>query len=63
MTGRISGGDRCRPPDWVPGTQVQLHLGEWHMIVVSELSAAVIDAVLRPLYEAGELVSRTLPVE
>jgi hypothetical protein len=48
--------------DWVPGTGVRLHLGERHMIVVSELSPAVIDAVLRKLHSAGELESRTLPL-
>ena len=47
--------------DWVPGTRVRRHLGERHMIVVSELSAAVIDAVLRQLHAAGELERRTLP--
>jgi hypothetical protein len=49
--------------DWVDGTHVRLHLGERHMIVVSELSAGIIDAVLRQLYNAGELESRTLPLE
>jgi hypothetical protein len=49
--------------DWVPGTRVRLHLGERHMVVVSELSAAVIDAVLRQLHATGELESRTLPLE
>ncbi len=49
--------------DWVDGTQVRLHLGERHMIIVSELSEEIIDAVLRQLYIAGELESRTLPLE
>lgn len=48
--------------DWVPGTQVRVHLGERHMVVVSELTVAVIDAVLRQLHAAGELESRTLPL-
>lgn len=48
--------------DCVPGTQVRRHLGERHMVVVSELSAAVIDAVLRELHATGELESRTLPL-
>ena len=47
--------------DYVEGTQVRLHLGERHMIVVSELSEAVIDAVLRQLHADGELENRTLP--
>ena len=49
--------------DWVPGTRVRLHLGERHMVVVSEMSASVIDAVLRELHAAGELESRTLLLE
>jgi hypothetical protein len=49
--------------DMVDKTQVRLHLGERHMIVVSELSTGIIEAVLRQLHEAGELESRTLPLE
>jgi len=49
--------------DWVPGTAVRLHLGERHMIVVSELSPAIIDAVLRQLHAEGALETRTLPLE
>jgi len=48
--------------DWVPDTQVPMHLGERHVIVVGTLTPAIIDAVLRQLYEAGELESRTLPL-
>jgi hypothetical protein len=49
--------------DWVPGTRVRLHLGEQHMVVVSELSEAIIDKVLRQLHAAGELENRTLPLD
>ena len=49
--------------DRVGSTQVRVHLGERHMIVVSELSDAIIDAVLRQLHAAGELESRTLALE
>ena len=49
--------------DWVEGTRVRVHLGERHMIVVSELSVAIIDTVLRQLHAAGELESRTLALE
>jgi len=49
--------------DWVEGTRVRLHLGERHLIVVSELSTAIIDTVLRMLQASGELESRTLPLE
>jgi hypothetical protein len=47
--------------DFVEGTRIRLHLGERHMIVVSELNETVIDTVLRHLHDAGELASRTLP--
>ncbi len=49
--------------DFVEGTGIRLHLGEKHMVVVSVLSEAVIDRVLRSLYAAGELMGRTLPLE
>ncbi len=49
--------------DWVPGTRVRLHLGERHMVVVSELSPTVVDAVLQQLDKSGELESRTLPLK
>jgi hypothetical protein len=49
--------------DFVHGTQARLHLGERHMIVVSELSETIIDRVLETLHASGELFSRTLPLE
>jgi hypothetical protein len=49
--------------DFVEGTQARLHLGERHMIVVSELSETIIDRVLSSLHASGELWSRTLPLE
>jgi hypothetical protein len=49
--------------DVVEGTRVRLHLGEPHMIVVSELTPDVIERVLRELEAAGELVRRTLPLD
>ena len=48
--------------DFVEGTQARLHLGERHMIVVSELCEPIIDKVLRSLHASGELLSRTLPL-
>ena len=48
--------------DFVEGTQSRLHLGERHMIVVSDLTPSVIDSVLRQLASTGELESRTLPL-
>ena len=49
--------------DFVEGTQARVHLGERHMIVVSELSETIIDRVLSSLHASGELLSRTLPLE
>jgi hypothetical protein len=49
--------------DFLDGTSVRLHLGELHMIVVSELNEAVIDKVLRQLNARGELERRTLSLE
>jgi len=48
--------------DLVDGSRARLHLGERHMIVVSELTPAIIDSVLRKLATAGDLESRTVPV-
>ena len=56
----VTPGHLARVGDFVAGTQVRLHLGERHMIVVSELSPAVIDAVLRQLAGAGELEDRAV---
>ncbi len=46
--------------DCVEGTTVRMHLGELHMIVVSELTTEVIDRVLRQLHEEGQLEGRTI---
>ena len=48
--------------DWVEGTQVRLHLGERHMVIVSSLSEEIIDKVLRQLVAEGDLENRTLPL-
>jgi hypothetical protein len=42
--------------DLVEGTQVRVHPGVPHMIVVSELSQDIIERVLRQLEAGGELV-------
>lgn len=49
--------------DYVEGTEVRIHLGARHMIIVSELSLPVIDSVLQQLYASGELASRSLPLD
>jgi hypothetical protein len=48
--------------DFVEGTQVRVHLGERHMIVVGELSETIIDQVISSLHASGELLSRMLPL-
>jgi hypothetical protein len=48
--------------DWVDEMHVRLHLGELHMIVVSELSREIIERVLSQLEATGELEKRTLPL-
>lgn len=48
--------------DFVDEGGTRIHLGELHMIVVSEINADVIDSVLRSLETAGELERRTLPL-
>ena len=48
--------------DWVEGTQVRLHLGVPHMIIVSELNEGIIDRVLRQLHARGELKAHTAPL-
>ena len=47
--------------DWVEGTQVRHHLGELHMIVVSEISHEIISRILRTLDAQNDLVRRTIP--
>lgn len=46
--------------DIVDGSSARIHLGEIHMVVVSELSPAIIDSALRQLENSGELERRTL---
>jgi len=49
--------------DWLDETEVRVHVGEPHMIVVSELSEGSIDRVLSQLYDEGELKAHTTPLE
>jgi len=48
--------------DFVDGTEVRLHIGERHMIIVSELSRDIIERALRHLADNGFLERHTLPV-
>ena len=43
-------------------TEVRLHLGVQHMIVVSELSEEIIERVLRQLDGSGDLLTHTLAI-
>ena len=42
--------------DWVAGTEVRVHFGVPHMIIVSELSRDIIEHVLRQLDTRGDLL-------
>lgn len=48
--------------DLLEGTRVRVHLGVPHIIIVSELSAGIIDDVLNQLYDRGELEVHTAPL-
>ena len=48
--------------DWVDGTRVRVHVGERHMIVVSELSDTIIDRVLRRLHADGLIERHSRPM-
>ena len=52
----------ARVGDFVEGTQSRVHLGEPHMIVVSDISSTIIDLVLQQLADSDELERRTLPL-
>jgi hypothetical protein len=47
--------------DLVEGTQVRMHLGVKHMIVVAELTRDIIDRVLHELEAKGLLLEHTHP--
>jgi hypothetical protein len=49
-----------RVGDTVDESSVRVHLGELHMIVVSQITPKIIDSVLRRLAANGELERRTL---
>ena len=49
--------------DWIPGTNVRVHVGVAHMFVVSEIDESVIRQVLELSDEAGELLAHTVAVE
>jgi len=49
--------------DHVPGSEVRYHIGERHMIVIAELSAELVDAVLKDLDRRQLLERHTLRLE
>ena len=48
--------------DFVEGTQVRLHYGAAHMLVVSDISKEIIETTLAKIEKSGELTQCTLPV-
>ena len=49
--------------DWLPDSQVCVHYGAPHMIVVSEISREIIVKALKNIEEAGELELCTRAIE
>lgn len=49
--------------DTVGNSSVRVHLGAPHMVIVSDISVEIIDAVLRRLEAMGELEERTIALD
>jgi len=49
--------------DWIEGTQVRFHYGASHMIIVSEISEAIIYAALKDLEKQGKIIECTQIIE
>ena len=49
--------------DWVPGTEVRVHYGVPHMIVVSELTESIVEKVLNQIEADGQLELCTRAVD
>ena len=47
--------------DLIDGTDIRIHLGEPHMIIVTDITRDVIEKVIRTLESDDELLRRTLP--
>ena len=52
-----------RVGDTVGNSSVRVHLGEQHMVIVSDISMEIIDSVLRQLSADGELEKRTIALD
>jgi hypothetical protein len=48
--------------DLVDKTNVRMHLGVPHMIIVSQLNETIIEAVLKQLFDDGRLEEHTTPL-
>ena len=48
--------------DFIDGTDIRIHFGEPHMIIVTDITPDIIEKVLRTLESDGELLRRTLPL-
>lgn len=49
--------------DFIEGTKVRFHYGASHLILVSEISAQIIEAALKNLEKNGMLQQCTIPYE
>lgn len=49
--------------DYVEGTNIRLHLGVPHMIVVSEITEEIVEKVIAQLDAQGEISEHTIPIE
>jgi hypothetical protein len=47
--------------DWIEGTKIRFHYGAAHMILVSEISEAIIKAALGDIEKQGKLEICTIP--
>jgi hypothetical protein len=47
--------------DWLPGTEVRVHFGNPHMILISEISSELIEKTLRHIESKNLLESCTKP--
>ncbi len=58
----MTSGALARCGDIIAGTNVRLHFGAPHMIVVSALSPEIIERALRQIDAQGELLTSTRPL-
>lgn len=56
-------GALTRFGDWISGTQMRIHYGAPHLIVLPEVTAATIELALRHIDTAGDIRCATLAIE